>query len=396
MRVLGDKGQSGSNDALETSSLVRRQLAGRLRRQMSLRPQWGMWLSAICLFSAGVLIERIVDDGRSHLAAYLSATFFGILVGSTEIVARYRDKPTAALQTGPGFIYVMVNAAASLAVFWLVHTKQIDLKLSANIGTTLNEVLLAGFGSMAFFRTSIFTVRIRDTDVAVGPAAVLQVILNAADRACDRLRAGPRAQGVKDIMVGVSFTRAKLALPLHCLALMQNVSAEEQNQLNQAIASVDTAAMSDEVKAYNLGLLLMTLVGEDVLKEAISALGPMIQGPPADDPAILAQASQLAFADMPILIEICIALYPMPQDEAIEQRRKSWLEFGTELTPDAQKNVIILARLRRYFGPDTVFRALALLSDSKKTVKRVTEPLNVQDLTPQPGEAGVQPPTAGK
>ena len=321
-------------------------------------------------------------DGQTHIVAYLAATFFGMLVGATEIVARYRDKPTAALETLPGCIYVTVNAAASLFAFWLLRTKQIDIPLRAGLGTTLAQVLIAGFGSMALFRTSIFTLRVRDTDVAVGPAAVLQVILNAADRACDRLRAGPRAKGVKDIMLGVSFARAKLALPLHCLALMQNVSAEEQNQLNQAIASLDTAATSDEVKSYNLGLLLMNFVGEDVLKEAIDSLGPVIQGPPVDEPPVLAQAGQLAFGDMPALVEICIALDPMQNDGHAAPTQPAWLHFETKLQNDSDKNVIVLARLRHYFGPETVSRGIALMTESRKTVRRVTEPLSLKDLDP--------------
>ena len=89
---------------------------------------------------------------------------------------------------------------------------------------TVAQVLLAGFGTMAFFRTSLFTLRVGEADVAIGPAAVLQVILDAADRACDRFRAGPRSSDVIRIMRGVTFERARIALPLHCFALMQNVS----------------------------------------------------------------------------------------------------------------------------------------------------------------------------
>jgi hypothetical protein len=60
-----------------------------------------------------------------------------------------------------------------------------------------------------------------------------------ADRACDRLRAGPRAKEVKNILRGVSFARAKSGLLLHCLALMQKVSTSEQSQLTQAISVLE-------------------------------------------------------------------------------------------------------------------------------------------------------------
>ena len=122
---------------------------------------------------------------------------------------------------------------------------------------------------------------------------MLQVILSAADRACDRLRAGPRSARVFGIMRGVSFDRAKLALPLHCFALMQNVSTAEQTQLMQTLDTLATKSMTDEVKSYNLGLLMMNVVGEDVLEKAVSVLGPLILGPSADEPPILAQASVL-------------------------------------------------------------------------------------------------------
>jgi hypothetical protein len=343
---------------------------------------WGAWLIGGSLFALGAAAGRIAGNSGSHLVAYLAATFFGMLVGATEIVARYRDRPTAALETLPGLIYVAVNALVSLVAFWLLHTRQIDLKLSNDLGATLNEVLIAGFGSMALFRTSIFTLRVRDTDIAVGPAAVLQVILSAADRACDRLRAGPRSRLVKDIMMGVSFARAKLALPLHCLALMQNVSAEEERQLTQAIASLDAATKSDEVKAYNLGLLLMNFIGEDVLHEAINALGTAIQGPPADEPPIFTQAGQLAFSEMSALIQICIALDPIPRNPNASQVRESWLVFDVPLEHEVDKNIIVLARLRQYFGPETLSRAIALLSAGRKdvNVKPVKEPLNLQDF----------------
>jgi hypothetical protein len=87
------------------------------------------------------------------------------------------------------------------------------------------QVLLAGFGTMAFFRTSLFTLRItcvhvagRESDVAIGPAAVVQVIINAADRACDRFRAGPRSSDVVRIIVACRSSVP--GLPCRCTVLL--------------------------------------------------------------------------------------------------------------------------------------------------------------------------------
>jgi hypothetical protein len=295
---------------------------------------WPAWLAGIVVFTAGAAAERMATAGPGgpHPLPYLAVAVFGMLVGATELVARYRDRPGAALRTLPGLIYIMVNGVVSLAVLWFLRTGQLGLTVTTVFGQTLNQVLLAGLGSMALFRTSIFTLRVKDTDIAVGPAAVLQVILGAAARACDRLRAGPRARRVREIMRGVLFERAKKALPPHCVALMQNVSSDEQAQMNQIIAALSSEPMSAEIKSYNLGLVLMNLVGEDVLEEAVSGLGPLIRGPMDDDPPILSSASRLKFQEMPALIAICLAIDPLRRDGDAD----AWLRID-------EKQMMVLA-----------------------------------------------------
>jgi hypothetical protein len=59
----------------------------------------------------------------------------------------------------------------------------------------------------------------------------------------------------------------------------------EQSEIVQAISGLSrTTGMADEVKAYNMGLLLMNVVGEEVLRQAVRALGPLIKGTIKDDP----------------------------------------------------------------------------------------------------------------
>ncbi|WP_159998857.1 hypothetical protein [Roseomonas sp. 18066] len=330
----------------------------------------------------GIVLGRIFGQLQAPLAAYAAVTLIGAMVGVTELVGRYRDRPTAPLETWPGVVYILVNAMAAFIVFWLLRTNQLGMSSIGGLGGTLNQVLLAGFGSMALFRTSIFSLRVKETDIAIGPAAALQVILKAADRACDRQRAGPRARRVKTIMHGVSFTEARTALPLHCVALMQNVLADEQSQLEQAIASLEKARMSDEAKAYNLGLLLMNLVGEDVLAEAVAALGNSIKGPPTDDPPIFAEARLLlSAADLAVLALLCLEL-TADAGPAEPEKRQGWvrdfLTFPDAFREDSDRNQAALARLRHRFGPNTV--ALALARMDRKRLQPVTTPLTTMDL----------------
>jgi len=71
---------------------------------------------------------------------------------------------------------------------------------------------------MAFFRSSLFTIRVGDKDVPLGLGLILQVLLDVTDRAVDRGRARPRALLVGKVMDKVLFKKAQVALPAYCFA----------------------------------------------------------------------------------------------------------------------------------------------------------------------------------
>ena len=201
-------------------------------------------------------------------------------MGGAELVSRYRDAPAGALQTRPAILYVLINLAASVAALALVRTFgwKFGLETSddaAAVGWT--QVLVAGVGAMGLFRTSLFTVRAGDRDIGVGPSSFLQIFLTAADREVDRSRAQVRADTVSTVMKGVNYEKAFAALPPYCLALMQNLADETQQQLRQALELLDRADIDLEVKARLLGLELVNVVGVDVLETAVNSLGEEIR-----------------------------------------------------------------------------------------------------------------------
>jgi hypothetical protein len=207
---------------------------------------------------------------------FFAAAYIGALVGMGEIVARYRDAPERALRTMSAALYVVVNSAASLVAMYVVWTFNLAAAATGP-RTAIQQIFLAGFGAMALFRTSVFTVRVADHDIGIGPVAFLQVILGATDRAVDRIRANARAAAISVFMAGVSFTRAQTALPAFCLALMQNVPADEQNAVATATkALIGSKELDDDTKIRNLGLTLMNVVGEKVLQTAVTYLAETI------------------------------------------------------------------------------------------------------------------------
>jgi hypothetical protein len=234
-----------------------------------LRP---LLLAALVIVVAAVVIWKWFPQ---FPVSYVLVCGIGVLVGVGELVSRYRDAPEQAVRTVPAAIYIALNAAAAIAAFFLVLAY--DVVPGRGDAPAISRVMLAGFGAMAFFRTSIFTTRVGDQDVSIGPVAFLQIVLHAADRAVDRLRADARASAVSQCMAGVSFEAAQEALPAFCMALMQNVSPDEQQKASEAIQLLEASAMDDTTKAKNLGLILMNVVGEKVLLTAVSNLAAQIK-----------------------------------------------------------------------------------------------------------------------
>jgi hypothetical protein len=111
---------------------------------------------------------------------WVAVALIGGIVGTSELISRYKDDPWAAVRSWPARFYIGVNCAASMGALGLIHA-------NGWFGPARwTQILMAGVSAMAFFRTSLFVVRAGDRDVAVGPNGFLQIFLAAADRAVDR------------------------------------------------------------------------------------------------------------------------------------------------------------------------------------------------------------------
>ena len=205
---------------------------------------------------------------------WVAVALIGGIVGTSELISRYKDDPWAAVRSWPARFYIGVNCAASMGALGLIHA-------NGWFGPARwTQILMAGVSAMAFFRTSLFVVRAGDRDVAVGPSGFLQVVLAAADRAVDRQRATARSDAVARVMKGIDYDRASKALPRYCLALMQNLSQEDRQALNRAIEAVDKQRVEPNVKALRLGIELINVVGVDVLTTGVNSLGDQIRSAP--------------------------------------------------------------------------------------------------------------------
>ncbi len=214
---------------------------------------------------------------------YLAAALLGGLVGAGELTSRYRDAPGGALYTWPALFYILLNITASVAALALTRAFGWTFGASGNPGDATvrwTQVLVAGIGAMALFRTSLFTVRAGDRDVAVGPGSFLQIFREGADRAVDRVRAQSRGEVVAELMKGISYSKAFEGLPPYCLALMQNVPDEDQTRLTRSLDVLDKDdTIEESIKVRILGLHLMNVVGPNVLAAAVKSLRDEMKEP---------------------------------------------------------------------------------------------------------------------
>ena len=210
--------------------------------------------------------------------SYSIVMLIAALVGIVELISRYRDAPTDVLRRLPAGIYVTINAAAGAVALLVIDEFGWTFGVTQDGATRITQVAAAGLSAMAILRAAVFTVRVGDVDVGVGPNLLLTVVLDAADRAVDRDRANRRNALVVEIMDGVDFDKAKKALPSYCLTLMQNVPKEEQRAVAEEVKSLGNSPdLNKTVRTLNLGLALLNVVGEDVLRASVEALGDEIR-----------------------------------------------------------------------------------------------------------------------
>jgi hypothetical protein len=243
----------------------------------------------VCALGASIAAALFLIPGQWAVIAALGAA-----TGAIELIGRYKDAPFRALPTYGASIYIAVNIVASLTGLYLLQT--VGASFISETDPTkraIYEILVAGFGSLTFLRSSIFKIRFDDNDISVGPALLLDVLLAAADRGVDRRRGADRAREAAEAMKDVSFDKAISSLPPFCFALMQNLTNDEQSAISTQLDKVQkNVAIDPHAKSLLMGLLLMNFVGVEVLKEAVGQLAPyikydLVQAPVGLQPSVM-------------------------------------------------------------------------------------------------------------
>lgn len=212
---------------------------------------------------------------------YFLVFLFGVLVGASELISRHSDYRFLALITAPSLFYLCLNGALSIVALIVIQIIQPTWLGFVNGQPPTNIiwlVLTAGFGAAAFFRSSIFKLKTGNGDLSVGPAMVIDVLLDIIDEAVDRVIGERRLKEVSAIMAKVDFTKAALNLPTYSFASLKRLSPETQRQFAFQLKQLqDTGSLDPKVRSVSLGLSIMGLTGKSILKQAVEELGPSIQ-----------------------------------------------------------------------------------------------------------------------
>ncbi len=203
---------------------------------------------------------------------YLVVSVLGALIGFVELLSRYKDAPFKVVFSPPGMFYLLLNGAASLIALWGIRLFDVSFIDNPNWTPEMIrwlQVGVAGVAAMTLFRSALFTFRTGDQDISVGPNAILQVLLVTVDKEVDRMRGAIRAKIVEDAMDGISFEEAVTNLPPVVIALMQNLSDKDKNEILDSVKIALESRAPERARVMTLGLNMINVVGEDILKAAI-------------------------------------------------------------------------------------------------------------------------------
>jgi len=198
------------------------------------------------------------------------------LVGIAEIVSRYRSDPAFALRRPEAWLYITVNTAAGVAALFVIRAFGWTFGQTSNID--LWRALVAGFGALAVFRSALFVTKVGESDVNVGPSQVLASLLDTFDRAIDRQCASDLSEGIsKNKLDALEPKRVIEALPVLCLALMQNFSTADQALLGTALERIRTEdKLNDPERMQATISQLSKFLGYDLVHKVLTASTPIL------------------------------------------------------------------------------------------------------------------------
>jgi hypothetical protein len=190
------------------------------------------------------------------------------------------------------YLYVLINGFAGVGALLLIRALDWNFGHADHVDPW--RILVAGFGAIAFFRSSFFVTKIGGASVNIGPSLVLGALLDACDREVDRMSAEKMSEvmGAQEL-AGLDPAGVMYSLPVISLALMRNFPAAEQAQLGAELAGIrNDETMGQHAKMRAVLVQLAKYLSSDVVLKVLKN-GRAAFLPPAAPPTQVASAETL-------------------------------------------------------------------------------------------------------
>jgi len=196
---------------------------------------------------------------------WVLAFVVGLGTSLVELLSRYRDEPLKVIATSHfAWVYLLLNGFLALGA----HALLLDSSF-VDVETEVRRAGLAvasGLGAAVILRSRVFSARLGDEQVSIGPGYVVDQLLGIIDAQIDRRRALQRVQIVVELMRGKDFDGSRIHSSTMITGSRQNLSLQEQKDLANQIREVVDRKIPDQEKSYALGFILLDFMGEEFLK----------------------------------------------------------------------------------------------------------------------------------
>jgi hypothetical protein len=219
-----------------------------------------------------------ISCSLSYLAL-ISGSVCGVLA-LLELILKYPHALSATILVwNPATaLYLSFNFVVGCVVYLAATSPDMQPYVPAFLvdGTFKSEELrafLVGFLAIAFLRASIFSVKVGDMDVPVGPAAILQGLQSYLDRRIDIAHKKEADKKIAEIMNGFDALSGKSDLMVLCLDGLNSCSKEEMDTFRcLADDAMKVPVTLERTRAIALGTAIYRACGLEVLQSSVDQL----------------------------------------------------------------------------------------------------------------------------
>ena len=229
-------------------------------------------LSALLLLAGYfycVHIHAVSLTSLSPFVPYTIVAIIGAVSGFIDVGEGHQSSLRDLLQNFYVFAYMVINGVFAILAFYIILVFGWEFGIENGAEAVLIvKVLVAGVGTMIFFRSSFFTINVAGEKTPIGVNLLLEKLLKIVMQEVKQREARVVAKYVYEIVAGGEFDKLANSLPYICGAML-TIADNEQSSLMEDIhllSSVDT--IDNETKLMTLGLLLNKYYGKDILRSA--------------------------------------------------------------------------------------------------------------------------------